>query len=118
MTENQIQNNILHYLNAIQYVVPIFWRQNTGGANYNHITKSGIKKSYHVQFGRRGIADILGVMNDGRFLAIEVKRPKNKPTIYQQDFIDRINNAGGLAFVATSADEVHKHFGSEGYINE
>jgi hypothetical protein len=42
----------------------------------------------------------------GRFLAIEVKRPGNKPTPEQQQFIDTINEAGGLAFVARSVEEV------------
>jgi hypothetical protein len=39
-------------------------------------------------------------------LAIEVKRPGGKPTAEQQQFIDTINEAGGLAFVARSVEEV------------
>jgi hypothetical protein len=42
----------------------------------------------------------------GRFLAIEVKRPGGKATQEQQQFIDTINAAGGLAFVAHSIEEV------------
>jgi hypothetical protein len=44
----------------------------------------------------------------GRFLAIEVKRPGGKPTPEQLQFIDTINQAGGLAFVAHSIEEVEK----------
>jgi hypothetical protein len=42
----------------------------------------------------------------GRFPAIEVRRPGNKPTPEQQQFIDTINEAGGLAFVTRSVEEV------------
>jgi hypothetical protein len=44
----------------------------------------------------------------GRFLAIEVKRPGNKASPEQQQFIDTINEAGGLAFVARSVEEVER----------
>jgi len=54
----------------------------------------------------KGISDIIGVLNDGRFLAIEVKRPRGKPTKAQQFFIDQVNEAGGLAFVARSLEDV------------
>ena len=55
----------------------------------------------------RGVSDIIGCLpKTGRFLAIEVKRPGNKPTAEQQQFIDIINDAGGLAFVAHSIEEV------------
>jgi hypothetical protein len=37
------------------------------------------------------------------------KRPGNKPTPEQQQFIDTINEAGGLAFVARSVEEVEDH---------
>jgi Holliday junction resolvase len=52
-----------------------------------------------------GIADILGCYK-GRFLAIEVKRKGQNPTELQQAFIDQIQRAGGLAFVARSSDDV------------
>jgi hypothetical protein len=42
-------------------------------------------------------------------LAIEVKRPRGRVTPEQQQFIDMINEAGGLAFVARSVEEVEKH---------
>jgi hypothetical protein len=48
----------------------------------------------------------------GRFLAIEVKRPGGKPTPEQQQFMDMINQAGGLAFVAHSIEEVAEVFRS------
>ena len=53
----------------------------------------------------RGIADIIGIW-DGKFLAIEVKKPGNNPTDEQLKFINAVNAAGGLAFVAYSVDDV------------
>lgn len=55
-----------------------------------------------------GISDILGCYN-GRLLAIEVKAGKAKPTPPQLEFIDDVNQSGGLAFVARCvADVVEK----------
>ena len=55
------------------------------------------------------MSDIIGcIRKTGRFLAIEVKRPGNKGTPEQQQFIDIINQAGGLAFVARSVEEVER----------
>ncbi len=39
------------------------------------------------------------------FTAIEVKSPKGRVSPHQQNFIDRVNASGGIAFVARSADE-------------
>jgi len=56
----------------------------------------------------QGVSDILGILPDGRFLAIEVKRPGGKPTPQQEAFLDAVKQAGGLAFVATSTDDVER----------
>jgi predicted RecB family endonuclease len=53
-----------------------------------------------------GVSDILGVLKGGRFLAIEVKAAKGRVSPHQQLFLDSINGAGGLAFVARSVEEV------------
>ena len=60
----------------------------------------------------KGIADILGVYK-GRFLAIEVKRPGLKPTADQQAFIDNVNEAGGIGFVAWFPEDVIKRLNLE-----
>jgi len=53
----------------------------------------------------KGISDILGVYK-GRFLAIEVKRPGGRVSPEQRAFIERINDEGGIGFVAYSVDDV------------
>lgn len=55
----------------------------------------------------RGVADILGSYQ-GKLLAIEVKTARGRISDDQQAFIDRVNQEGGLAFVARSLDDVMK----------
>ena len=50
-------------------------------------------------FGRSGVPDIIACVN-GRFLAVECKAGKNKPTLLQVREIERIRGAGGVAIVA------------------
>lgn len=54
-----------------------------------------------------GSSDLCGWMGDGtaRFLAIEVKTSKGKPTDEQMAFIEAVKKAGGVAFIARSVDE-------------
>lgn len=55
-----------------------------------------------------GISDIIGVLPGGRILCIECKRPGGKPTPAQREFLDRVNEKGGLAMVATSTRDVEE----------
>lgn len=53
-----------------------------------------------------GLPDIL-VCYQGRFIALEVKRPETRGTVTlrQQHFLDAISDAGGTAAVVTSVEE-------------
>lgn len=53
----------------------------------------------------KGTPDLLACVG-GVFVAIEVKRPGEKPTELQQYRLERIEAAGGIAFCAHSVDEV------------
>ena len=59
-----------------------------------------------VSFGIKGAPDIVGLLPNGRFLAIEVKGPGGKPSEAQMSFLGEILKNGGLAFVAYSIDDV------------
>ena len=50
-------------------------------------------------YGRSGVPDIVCCVN-GRFLGIECKAGKNKPTLLQVREIEAIRMAGGVAIVA------------------
>ncbi len=54
-----------------------------------------------------GVSDIIGIWK-GRYLAIEVKREGGKLTELQQRFMDRVNDEGGMAFVARSIEDVEE----------
>ncbi|MCB7128182.1 MAG: VRR-NUC domain-containing protein [Candidatus Brocadiales bacterium] len=103
MKESDIQRQILAYLKYDRRVA-LYWRQNTGATTFS---KGG--KEYFVRFGTPGISDILGVLHGGRFFAIEVKMPKRRLTESQTNFINNVNRAGGIAFVATCVEDVQEH---------
>jgi len=71
-------------------------------------------KGWYVRFGPAGQSDILGLIPPhGRFLAIEVKRGGQGPTDDQLRFINRVNKAGGLAFVAYSLEDCQRRIAQE-----
>lgn len=49
-------------------------------------------------YGRSGVPDIV-VCHNGRFIGIECKSGKNKPTPLQQVNLDQIAETGGIALV-------------------
>ena len=83
--EQDIQTSIMNYISSI------------GGLplKFNNI---GI-------YAKAGISDIIACIK-GRFVAIEVKRPGNKPSALQVNFINAINSIGGLAFWADNLEDV------------
>lgn len=57
-----------------------------------------------------GVPDIIGCFK-GRLIGIEIKSEKGVVSEYQKEFIENINRAGGLAFVARSLDDVIEGLG-------
>jgi penicillin-binding protein-related factor A (putative recombinase) len=61
----------------------------------------------------KGVSDILCIIQ-GRFVAIEVKSPTGQLSQHQRTFLARVNNEGGIGFVARSvesvAQELSRHF--------
>jgi hypothetical protein len=66
-------------------------------------------KHWQGAFSTPGISDIIGCWH-GRFFAIEVKTLKGKVTPAQQRFQDNVREAGGLAIIARSVDDVIEFF--------
>ncbi|MBN2377040.1 MAG: VRR-NUC domain-containing protein [Sedimentisphaerales bacterium] len=56
-------------------------------------------------FQAAGVSDLIGLVN-GRFVAIELKVGSNKPTKLQSFFICTVKQAGGIAEVCYTLDEV------------
>ena len=98
--EADVQRAILDCLNTHQKVA---WAQRVN---------SGKVQTRHGSWFKgadEGTSDIIGMLVGGRFLAIEVKRDaKGKATAEQVAFIKMVNNNGGLAMVAWSAEMVEE----------
>lgn len=99
MKEADYQTAIQDYL---QYKGIFAWKNHSTGI-YNK------KGGGWIPLGLTGVSDILGILPDGRFLAIEVKKPGGKLTQNQIDFLDIINKNGGVAFMAITIDDVQAH---------
>jgi hypothetical protein len=84
------------------------WRNNTG------VTRIGNR---FIRFGYPGSADWLGICHDGRFLAVECKRPRDgRLTAKQRAFLGRIRRDGGVAMVVTGIDDLLKKLKEAGVI--
>ena len=101
--EVAIQNKIRIELSKLGVLT---FRNNTGWASQER-TKYGLCN---------GSSDIIGILPDGRFLAIEVKTTGKKPTIKQLNFIRAVCNHNGVAFhtdsvahcIAVILDQIRK----------
>ena len=100
--EADIQRAILNYLQMCPAVAKV-WRNNAG--------KIRTDENRLVSLSPAGTSDIIGFLTDGRFLAVEVKAGTNTPTALQQEFIDAVNEAGGVGFVAWSVDDCSEELG-------
>lgn len=78
----------------------VMWRNNVGVARHY----DG-KKVHTVRYGLAGgSSDLIGILN-GRFIALEIKRPGEKPTVEQARFLECVRINGGFASVVTSEAE-------------
>lgn len=109
--ETRIQNRILMALSEAGCVV---WRNETSGAWMGkQIHKAGdqvtLTNARMMTFGLCvGSSDIIGIAPDGRFLAVEVKTAKGRPTTEQLRFIEAVKKAGGIAGIARSPEDALK----------
>ncbi len=61
----------------------------------------------HDPFRRKGVSDVLGVWK-ARFMAIECKIKGKYATTEQKHFLKEVSEAGGIAVLAYSLDDVKK----------
>lgn len=106
LSEKDIETSILRYLEFIPGCYA--WKNHTGGY-FDSKTKTF--KKQRSKYAINGVSDILGVYN-GKFVAIEVKKPSNKKrTTEQSAFIEVVIKNGGIAFYATSIEDVKQGLG-------
>lgn len=100
MKEKQIEKQIIEFLNYQDCWV---WNNNSG-----MIPIKGKRGTRMIKVGKAGESDIFGIHKPtGRFISIEVKTPKRRTRVTQnqQEFINRVLDANGIAGVATSCEE-------------
>ena len=85
MLEKDIVKAIMKYLKTVPHCFA--WKEHGG------------------MYGTAGIPDIIACV-DGRFYGFEVKTETGKPTGLQEATIRKILNAGGVAVIVRSVDEV------------
>jgi len=93
---------LVEVLKALRTHPAVAWveRQNSGAVRVG---------GRFVRFGWVGCPDVLGQLNDGRLLGVEVKAPKGRTSPEQVAFLERIRAAGGVAFVARDLRDVLLH---------
>jgi hypothetical protein len=107
-SEHDIQTAIL---NMLPYYNVYAWRNNSG-----MIAVGEGKYRRMIRLGTAGLPDIIGVHKDtGRLVACEVKKPGKKPTVLQQQMMDKLEEYGAIVFVASSINDVTKVFGKRNY---
>ena len=106
--EGDLIRAILEYLELRGIMA---WRNNKGATPY--INEATGRRRYVKFGGKPGASDIFGVLQGGRFLAIETKIRPRKPTPDQRMFMIDVNAAGGLAFPAWTLDDVVERFEQE-----
>lgn len=74
------------------------WRNNTG----SYKTPEG----RFIRYGHVGSADILGILPDGRFLAVECKTPEGRQRKQQKVFQSMIERNGGVYVIARSTADL------------
>lgn len=99
LKERDIQREIIKYLRIKQIFC---WKNNSVGIYVE-------KRKTYIPVGMKGISDIIGLLPTGQLFAIEVKVKNRYPNQNQKDFMQKINDSGGLAFVARSLDDVDKY---------
>jgi hypothetical protein len=69
-------------------------------------------------FGKKGSADILGCLPDGRFLAVEVKAARGRFSPEQRQFLADIKALGGMAVMVRGWKELDNALREAGYVND
>ena len=101
MTEKQIENTILEYLNFLPECIA--WKNQSIGI-WDPVRKAYRKP--HNKWHINGSSDILGIYKQ-QFLAIEVNAPKNRSRPkHQKQFIEMIKVHGGIAGFCSSIEDV------------
>ena len=114
LTEHDVQGQILDVLRTLQAQGKVIWfcRVNSG------VVKAGLRfiRFYLLylagrEYTTKGKGDIEGMLPGGRYFVLEVKRPGKAATPEQQDFIEAVQQGGGIAAVVQRYEDVPQILG-------
>ena len=100
-TEAQILKAVMALLKRHPKVAQC-WRQNSG--TFQERNRDGSVRYIRANT-QRGMSDIMGVLKNGRTLAIEVKSATGRMRPGQEEFLATIRQAGGVAGVCRSVED-------------
>ena len=100
-SEAEILRAIIQLLHRHPRVAKV-WRQNSG--TFQERNRDGTVRYVRANTAR-GMSDIMGILRDGRTLAIEVKSRTGRMRPGQEEFLASIRAAGGVAGVCRSVED-------------
>lgn len=107
--EKDIQRHCLDWL-RLWGALPV--RVNSGARPW---TDGKDRRRFFAFNSEPGCSDVLCLLPDGRYAAIEFKRPGGRLRAEQESFLAAVGRRGGLALVVTSLDELRGVLAEEGY---
>lgn len=108
-TEADVLATVLQYLALLERTGRLAWhaRMNSGAGRLT--TPNGA--SQWLRFGFPGAPDVMAQTTDGRFVALEVKRPSGRVRPEQAEFLAKVERHGGIAAVVRSVEDVDRALG-------
>lgn len=104
--EKHLVNQCIHYLNLKGHFV---WRNNSGVTKMQSTDRFGRVKERQWRAGIKGGSDIIGIHKNGKFLAVECKIGKNKPTMAQTEFLEEVEARNGIALIAYDLEDLENN---------
>jgi hypothetical protein len=108
--EQALLGQIVDYLRLEQGRRRVVWFARTNGGGMFDKTKRWLWFYWlylrGVNLAGRGLADVHGMLQGGRYFALEVKCPDQKATETQILFLEAVRDGGGIAAVVRSAEDV------------
>jgi hypothetical protein len=105
--EGKIKSDILSYLEKQGIYC---WNNPTGAVQ--------VRPNQWYRFGKVGSSDIIGILPDGKFLAVEVKTRQGRLSPAQREFLKGITERGGLAVCVCSVGELHRELVKVGAVTD
>lgn len=98
-SESVLVRAVIAYINARGGKA---WRNNAGFI----VLQSATGRTRAVSMSEKGLPDVIGVLPNGRLVAVECKRPGNDLTGFQRYQLDELRARNALVIVAYSITDV------------